>query len=139
MIQRMMDRILKPHKVKAAAYLDDVVMHSKDWNTHLMKVQAVLEAIRAGGLTATPAKCAIGLQEGKYLGFIIGQGLVKPQITKLEAIQNWPRPIKKHSIGHYRRFISNFASTAAPLTDLTRARGSVMVKWTEEAELAFHP
>ena len=39
--------------------------------------------------------------------------------------------------GYYRRFIPHFASQAASLTNLTKGKESVMIKWTPEAETAF--
>uniref|UniRef100_K7G546 ribonuclease H n=1 Tax=Pelodiscus sinensis TaxID=13735 RepID=K7G546_PELSI len=142
--QRLMDKLLRPHAKYAAAYLDDVVVHSPNWDTHIEKVEAVLETLRRAGLTANPAKCTIGLAEAKYLGYIVGRGVVRPQLNKVDAIQNWPRPTRKKQVraflglvGYYRRFIPNFASRACPLTNLTRARGPDIVKWTMETEEAF--
>uniref|UniRef100_A0A803JM67 Gypsy retrotransposon integrase-like protein 1 n=1 Tax=Xenopus tropicalis TaxID=8364 RepID=A0A803JM67_XENTR len=142
--QRTMDQILRPHRQYAAAYLDDVVIHSSDWQSHLPRVQAVLDSIRMAGLTANPKKCSIGLEEAKYLGYNIGRGLVKPQLNKVQAIQDWPRPVTKKQVraflgitGYYRRFIANFATIAVPLTDLTKGTKSIMIKWNSEAEQAF--
>ncbi|CAJ0968166.1 unnamed protein product [Ranitomeya imitator] len=121
--QRLMDRVLRPHRQYASAYLDDIVIYSMDWETHLQKVQA----------------------EARYLGYVIGRGVIKPQIDKIQAIQGWPQPVNKKQVqaflgiaGYYRRFIPNFAAMATPLTDLTKGKGSVMVKWTSAAEEAFH-
>ncbi|CAM5154394.1 unnamed protein product [Natator depressus] len=142
--QHLMDKLLWPHTSCAAAYLDDVVIHTPDWETHLGKVEAFLDTLRRAGLTANPAKCAIGLAQAKYLGYIVGRGMVKPQLNKLEAIQNWPRLNRKKQVwaflgvvGYYRRFIPHFATRASPLTDLIKARGPDMVKWTDVAEKAF--
>ena len=49
---------------------------------------------------------------------------------------------KRHRVfhvltGYYRRFIPNFASLAAPLTDLTRKRAPMRVSWSKECEQAF--
>ncbi|CAM5149577.1 unnamed protein product, partial [Natator depressus] len=94
--QRLMGKLLRPHTSYAATYLDDIIIiHTPDWGTHLEKVEAVLRTLRWAGLTANPAKCAIGLAEARYLGYIVGRGIVKPQTNKLEAIQNWPRPTRK--------------------------------------------
>ncbi|XP_029770244.1 zinc finger protein 202-like [Terrapene carolina triunguis] len=41
-----MDKLLRPHTSYAAAYLDDVVIHTPDWGTHLEKVEAVLRTLR---------------------------------------------------------------------------------------------
>ncbi|CAM5073501.1 unnamed protein product [Natator depressus] len=93
-----MDKLLCPHTSYAAAYLDDVVIHTPDWGTHLEKVEAVLHTLRQAGLTANPAKCAIGLAQARYLGYIVGRGIVKPQTNKLEAIQNWPKTTRKKQV-----------------------------------------
>ncbi|CAJ0929639.1 unnamed protein product [Ranitomeya imitator] len=64
---------------------------TKDWNTHLSQVPALIESLRIGGLTANPKKCVIGLTEDMYLGYVIGHEIIKPQVNKIEAIQNWPK------------------------------------------------
>ena len=142
--QRLMDRVLRPHKKYAAAYLDDIVIHSTEWENHLSQVQKVLEALREAGLTANPSKCKLAYSETKYLGYTIGRGLVKPQEAKLRAIQDWPRPVTKRQVksfiglaNYYRRFVPNFSDLVAPLTDLTAKKLPRMMKWSREAEEAF--
>ncbi|MGH0125953.1 UNVERIFIED_CONTAM: hypothetical protein FKN15_025173 [Acipenser sinensis] len=142
--QRLMDKILRPHREYAAAYLDDVVIQSEDWEGHLPRVQAVLNSIHKAGLTANPEKCTLGMEEAKYLGYVVGRGMIRPQESKVEAIKNWPRPINKKQVraflgiaGYYRRFVPDFATIAFPLTELTRNRCPLMVKWSPEAEKAF--
>ncbi|CAM4646945.1 unnamed protein product [Lepidochelys kempii] len=96
--QRLLDKLLWPHTSYATAYLDDVIIHTPDWETHLRKVEAVLDTLRQADLTANPAKCSIGLAEAKYLGYILGRGMVKPQLNKLKAIQNWCWPNWKKQV-----------------------------------------
>ncbi|CAM4525836.1 unnamed protein product [Lepidochelys kempii] len=135
-----MDKLLRPHA--KYAYVDDLVIHSSDWEMHLGKVEAVLDALRKAGLTANPLKHVIGLAEARYLGYVVGRSLVKPQWNKVEAIQGWPRPVRKKQVraflgvvGYYQRFIPHFATRA--LTDFIKARGPEIVKWTDAAEGAF--
>ncbi|XP_077962421.1 uncharacterized protein LOC144410313 isoform X1 [Gasterosteus aculeatus] len=142
--QRLMDKILRPHQGYAAAYIDDIVIHSDDWETHLSRLRAVLGALRGAGLTANPKKCRLGLEEASYLGYRIGRGNVRPQDAKVEAILSWPRPKTKRQVksflglvGYYQRFIPRYATMAAPLHDLTRKRGPDKVKWNTEANGAF--
>ena len=139
-----MDRILRPHREYAAAYLDDIIIHGEEWGSHLKSVTAVLRALRGAGLTANPRKCHLGLQDADYLGYTIGRGCVRPQAGKVEAIRSWPRPRTKKQVrtfiglaSYYRRFVPHFAATAAPLTDLTKNRLPDPVLWTEETEKAF--
>ena len=96
--QRLMDQVLKTHKGYASAYLDDVVIQSPDWDSHLPRVEKVLESIREAGLTANPKKCKLAYSETNYLGYTIGRGLVKQQEAKLAAIQKWPKPLTKKQV-----------------------------------------
>uniref|UniRef100_A0A8C2IIM4 ribonuclease H n=1 Tax=Cyprinus carpio TaxID=7962 RepID=A0A8C2IIM4_CYPCA len=125
--QRLMDVLLRPHQAYAAAYLDDVVIHSETWEDHLERLRRVLTELRRAGLTANPQKCHLALAEAKYLGYQVGRSLIKPQEKKVAAILSAPRPTSKTQVraflglaGYYRCFIPNFSSLAAPLTDLTR-------------------
>ncbi|XP_073681655.1 uncharacterized protein [Garra rufa] len=142
--QRLMDVILRPHQAYAAAYLDDVVIHSEAWEDHLDRLRRVLTELRKAGLTANPRKCHLALQEAKYLGYQVGRGLIKPQEKKVEAVRSAPKPKTKTQVraflglaGYYRCFIPNFSSLAAPLTDLTRKGQPERVQWSPAADDAF--
>ncbi|XP_068121096.1 uncharacterized protein [Hyperolius riggenbachi] len=142
--QRLMDEVLRPHQHFASVYLDDVVIFSSDWESHLPKVQAVINSIRQAGLTANPKKCALGLEEARYLGYIIGKGLIRPQVQKVHAIKEWPQPCTKKQVrtflgmvGYYQRFVPDFATIAAPLTNLIKGKSSGGITWNKDAEVAF--
>ena len=69
---------------------------------------------------------------------------MKPQVGKVEAIHEWPRPQTKRQVrlflgsaSYYRRFVPHFSSLAGPLTELTRNQQPDRVKWTTEVERAF--
>ncbi len=96
--QRMMDILLRPHQSYAAAYLDDVVIHSEAWEDHLDRLRRVLSELRRAGLTANPRKCHLALSEAKYLGFQVGRGLIRPQEKKVEAVRTAPRPETKTQV-----------------------------------------
>uniref|UniRef100_A0A8C1MIS2 Gypsy retrotransposon integrase-like protein 1 n=1 Tax=Cyprinus carpio TaxID=7962 RepID=A0A8C1MIS2_CYPCA len=142
--QRLMDILLRPHQAYAAAYLDDVVIHSETWEEHLERLRKVLSELRGAGLTANPRKCHLALTEAKYLGYQVGRGLIRPQEKKVAAILSAPRPTTKTQVraflglaGYYRCFIPNFSSLASPLTDLTRKGQPEKVPWNPETESAF--
>ena len=128
--QRLMDRVLQGLEDFSAAYLDDVVIRSETWEEHLQQLRQVLERIKKAGLTAKLRKCQFGMSECIYLGHIVGSGHVKPATSKLEAIRDFATPRTKKDVraflgltGYYTKFIKDFASTAAPLSDLTRKNG----------------
>ncbi|KAI2667949.1 Retrovirus-related Pol polyprotein from transposon 17.6 [Labeo rohita] len=142
--QRMMDILLRPHQAYAAAYLDDVVIHSEAWEEHPDRLRRVLMELRRAGLTTNPRKCHLAQFDAQYLGFKVGRGMIRPQDRKVAAIQEAPRPSTKTQVraflglaGYYRCFIPNFSSLAAPLTDLTRKGQPEKVAWSPELEETF--
>lgn len=142
--QRLMDRVLQGCENYSAAYLDDVVIVSNTWEEHVQHLSLVLEKIQQAGLALNPGKCEWARQETKYLGYRLGRGEIRPQVDKVEAIQNCLRPSTKKEVrsflglvGWYRRFVPQFATIAAPLTALTCKDQRNPVTWTDECEEAF--
>ena len=141
--QRMMDKVLQGAADHAVAFIDDVAVYSETWEDHLQHSADTLDRFREAGLTAKPGKCKLGMCHTTYLGHQVGGGLVKPEMTKVEAVREYPRPENKTQVraflgltGYYRKFIPNFSEVAAPLTDLTR-KGSGRLLWNRECESAF--
>lgn len=142
--QRLMDQVLRGAEDYAAAYIDDVVVHSSTWEQHVAHLRDVFDRIHQAGLVINASKCHIAKPEVAYLGYTLGGGVVKPQLDKVEAIQNCPPPTTKKGVrsflglvGWYRRFIPDFSSRAAVLTDLTRKNAPNRVRWTDACEQAF--
>lgn len=143
--QRMIDQILKGTEDFAAAYLDDIVIFSETWEHHLQHVKEVLSRIKAAGLTIRPDKCSIAKAETTYLGHVLGHGVIRPQVGKIEAIKLANRPSTKKQVrsflglvGWYRRFIPQFASRALALTDLTKKNKPTKVEWIMDCDNAFN-
>ena len=87
----------------------------------------IFKRLRQAGLTAKPVKCELGMQTCTHLGHIVGNGVVKPETSKLLALESCAVPQTKKQVraflgltGYYRKFISSYAEIAAPLTELTR-------------------
>ncbi len=93
--QRMMDRLTNGSEEFAAAYLDDLVIYSETWEEHLQSIRSILEHWRAAGLTAKPRKCQFALEQCIYLGHIVGNGVVRPDPSKIVAIQSFQIPQAK--------------------------------------------
>ena len=79
-----------------------------------------------------------------YLGHRVGRDGIKPEESKVLAIQRMERPKIKKDIqtvlgmtGYYRCFIQEYATIAKPLTNSTRKGEPNIVNWTEDTEQAF--
>ena len=142
--QRLMDKVLEDVHQFAAAYLDDVIIHSDTWEQHVQHLTYVFQNLRKAGLRIKEKKCQFAKNCCNYLGHVVGEGKVRPEICKIEAVRNFKRPQTKKEVraflglaGYYRRFIKDFATIAAPLSDLTKASASNKVEWKEEQNKAF--
>ena len=135
--QRMMDQLLCGLEEYAAAYLDDLVIYSDSWEDHMLHHAKVFDRLRGAGLTTKPRKCQFGMTQCFYLGHVAGNGIVRPEQSKVEAVMSFPILQTKKQVraflgvtGYYQKFIPNFATIAAPLTDLIRKNRPNQVVWT---------
>ena len=125
--QRMMDELLRGTEGYSAAYLDDIMIYNDNWKHHMKHFKDVFRILKKAALTVKLVKCQFGMVQCVYLGHLVGNGIVRPENSKLEALKDFSIPRTKTAVteflglaGYYRRFIPNFAKTAAPLSDLTR-------------------
>ncbi|XP_071944659.1 uncharacterized protein [Antedon mediterranea] len=142
--QRMMDQLLRKKESYAAAYMDDLVIFSPDWESHIHHLRDIFQTLKQANLTVKPAKCSFAHSKVHYLGYVVGEGMIRPQKTKVEAVVQWEKPKTKKDVksflgltGYYRKFIPNYADIAAPLTDLTGKKHPDKIKWTPECEDAL--
>lgn len=139
--QRLMNRVVCGLE-GTEIYIDDLVVHSNDWKTHLLRLSNVFEALRAAGLVINLAKCEFGKAKVVYLGHEVGLGHIAPKQANVEAITNLKRPCNVREVrrvlgmmGYYRRFVRNFSDIARPLNDLLLKNKKFI--WTSECEEAF--
>ena len=71
------------------SYLDDILVHSPDKETHKAHL---LEVLAAAGVTLRGKKCRIGMSSVTYLGHVFSAQGMAPDPNKLQAVQEWPAP-----------------------------------------------
>ena len=70
--QRLMDETLKLVD-RADPYVDDICVHSMDFEGHLSDLKATLEALRKANVQLRRDKCTFGYSEGEFVGHIISK------------------------------------------------------------------
>jgi len=123
-------------------YLDDVMVISPDFDTHVSRLREVFDTLRAADLKLKPFKCALLQQEVKYLGHVVGRDGVATDPEKVRAVRHWAVPIDLPElqaflglVGYYRQYIPDFAGMVQRLNRLT-AKG-VRWQWTYAEQQAF--
>ena len=76
--QRLVDRALVGCQEFTAAYIDDIIVFSPDWPSHVAHLRQVFRALSQAGLKANPKKSRLGFTELTYLGFVVGNGRLRP-------------------------------------------------------------
>lgn len=124
-MSRLMDRVI-PSRLRenVFVYLDDLLVCSPDFDTHINLLKEVATCLKAAKLTINVAKSKFCQREIKYLGYLVGHGCLKVDSEKVEAIKNFPLPKTPKQLRRfigmanwYRVFINNFSDLAGPLTD----------------------
>jgi hypothetical protein len=123
-------------------YLDDITIHSKQFNDHVKHVTHVLSILKSYNLKINPEKCSWFADTIKLLGHIISESGVAMDPDKIEAIKVRlpPKNIKQIQqflgiCNYYRRFIKDYAKIAEPLTRLLRKEEKF--EWNNEQQNSF--
>jgi len=64
----------------------------------LRQVREILQRLRQAGLMATPSKYKFGMETCTYLGQIMGNGVVKPEASKIGAVESFAVPQTKRQV-----------------------------------------
>lgn len=122
-------------------FFDDILVYSPSWLAHLGHLKAVLQILQRHQLYARLSKCSFGATEVEYLGHQVSGSGVAMELTKVQAVMEWPTPTTIKQLrgflgltGYYRRFIKSYANIAGPLTDLLKKDN---FSWSQYAEAAF--
>ena len=113
-------------------YLDDIVVFSNSFETHLQKLKIVFQRLYEHKLLIQLAKTEFLKPEVFYLGHVLSANGLGLQQIKIDKIVNYPRPKNTKEVqrllgmtGYYRRFIMNYSKKTKSLTLLTRKNTTI--------------
>ena len=95
--QRLIDSILRGIP-GVYVYLDDLLLFSRDEESHLKLLEQVFQKLEAAGLAISLPKCEFGVKELNYLGYTINKEGIRPIQKKIAAIDNFPIPEKQKQL-----------------------------------------
>lgn len=140
---RLMDEIIPPDLRHCVfGYLDDLVIVSEDFHSHIEVLVRISSQFRKANLTLNISKSKFCVTSVNYLGYVKGNGGITTDPEKIIAITNWPVPKNLKQVrgflgltGWYRRFIRNFSSETFAITEILKCKKKF--QWSDEAQLAF--
>ena len=141
--ERLMEKVLSglPWEV-CLLYLDDIIVHGREFTEAIERLRTVLQRLRDAGLKLSPKKCILLQKSVPFLGHVVNNHGVSTDPKKIEAVRTWPSPQTAKDVksflglcSYYRRFVRDFSDIARPLYKLTE--GQREFRWTSECEDAF--
>jgi hypothetical protein len=79
-------------------YIDDVVVKSAGFDSHLANLRLAFEKMRWYRLKMNPSKCAFGVSAGRFLGFLVHEVGIEVDPRKIEAIKKIHEPTCKKDV-----------------------------------------
>ena len=141
---RIINKLLSSHESYITNFVDDLVIFSDSFESHMKHVKAVLSTLASIGVTLNLKKCTFAQSTIKFLGFIIGEGKVFPDPEKVDAIRNFPKPINKKQLrsflgllNFYKRFVPHLSNHVAKLTDLLLKTSPDKISWTDNLNYTY--
>ena len=112
---------------------------------HKRHLESVLKILAKDGLIVNESKCMFGVSEVTFCGFVIANGTIKMEPSKVAAVTTWlePKTISELRgflgfINFYRKFLRHIGGIAAPLTALLgQRRGSTPLVLSLKQRHAF--
>ena len=141
--QLLMDKVLHGLKFQSVlCYLDDILIFSETFESHLNDLKEVFSRLREAGLKLGPSKCRFAKQKCNFLGHEISKDGIRPPAERITAIENYPPPKNLKELRRllglfnwFKKFIPNYSAVAFPLFQLTKK--IINFRWGKDENDAF--
>ena len=126
--QRLIDTVIRGLPF-VYAYVDDILIFSKDEKEHLEHLSILFQRLNNFGLTINLKKCRFGKNEIRFLGHVITPKRISPATDRIEAVRNFSLPKTDKALRRFIRmlqfyspFIPRLSHTLAPLYDMIKGK-----------------
>ena len=100
--------------------VDDIIVTRRTLEEHDTNLSAMLERAADKNLKLNPDKLTVGVQEVEYFGHIISADGLKPDPTKVKAIQDMLPPVNKKELQTMLRMINYLVKFAPQLSEMMK-------------------
>jgi len=121
-MQKYMDKLLDGCKEFARCYIDDIVIFSDDFTSHMEHLRTIFKLLSEAGMTLSPDKCHVGYHSVQLLGHRVDRYGLSTLSEKVSAIASMQFPEHLNDLelfiglsGYYRHFIARYAALIDPL------------------------
>lgn len=111
----------------AITYVDDILIWSKDFNSHLRHLRIIFDKLNEAGVTVNRAKSGFTRSSVKFFGHLITAEGIRINPEKVQANQDFPEPKCKKDlqaflglVNFYSKFTCKFSEFTQPLSQLLR-------------------
>ena len=140
--QALISKVLNGLHAFAMAYLDDIIIFSRNEVEHLEHLKIIFQRLKEARLKLKQSKCDFIKKHIQYFGHLISLEGIQPLPEKFESIRNMLPPKSAKEIkqflglaGYYCKFVPRFLDLLRPLIRLTQK--DALFKWTKECQAVF--
>ncbi|KAG0423334.1 Retrovirus-related Pol polyprotein from transposon 17.6, partial [Dictyocoela muelleri] len=121
-------------------YIDDILIASPTYETHLKDLQTVLEKLTRNNVGINYEKGEFGKKTGSFLGHIINSDCIQPEIGKVENLKITKPKTRKQLekilglINCFRAYIPNLSNMISCFYDKLK-NSKRTIDWTENDDI----
>jgi len=119
--------------------VDDLNVHSENWEDHLLHLEAVLSKLKEVNLKLNLGKCCFATESIVFLGYVASKEGAKLDPKKVDAVLRFLKPTMVTSVrsflgltGYYRKYVRGYSRLAGPLFKLTKK--DVTFVWNRDCQ-----
>lgn len=124
------------------AFLDDIVVHGPDTDTHNARLERVFASLSRHHVTLNTEKCVFAAPAIDFVGFRVSAEGISPLQSNVAAISAVPAPTTASQLAsflgmtaYYMRFLPQYSTVTAPLRMLLKHDAPWV--WTPDCQAAF--
>lgn len=123
-------------------FMDDILVYGATTKQHDMNTTGILNRLKENNVTLNDKKCVYGVKSLTFLGHELSGNEIRPTDDKVDSIKRFRAPQTVEEVrsflglvNYVAKFISDLATTAEPLRQLTRS--GTPLEWKEQQQHAF--